>query len=226
MTVNNENQSDVEGVETDWSLDLFARLSSRSTQYQGYQGHRSDRVRPMHRFSVSLFGPDRPGIVAAVSRVLVDAGCALEDTSVTILRGHFAMMLVVAGPPAVRASSLEAALGPVARQFDLQANVRAITDEVTTASVTGERYGIVAYAADRPDLVARVSETLAARGVGIIQLQTETVGAPTSVYAMHLEVAVPIGMARQLAADLRTLAAELQAEISLYPEVPEDLPDG
>ncbi|MFL5879210.1 MAG: glycine cleavage system protein R [Actinomycetota bacterium] len=53
----------------------------------------------MARFAVSVFGRDRPGIVAAVSRVLADAGCNLEDTSMTILRGHFAMMLVVAGPP-------------------------------------------------------------------------------------------------------------------------------
>jgi len=180
----------------------------------------------MHRFSVSLFGPDRPGIVAAVSRVLVDAGYNLEDTSVTILRGHVAMMLVVAGPPAVRASDFEVALAPVTRQFDLKANVRAITDEVTTASVTGERYGIVGYAADRPDLVARLSEALAARGVSIIQLQTETVGEPTTVSAMHLEIEVPTEVTRQLAADLRSLADELQAEISLYPEVLEDLPDG
>jgi len=40
----------------------------------------------MSRFSVLLFGPDRPGIVAAVSRVLADAGWNLEATSVTILR--------------------------------------------------------------------------------------------------------------------------------------------
>jgi glycine cleavage system transcriptional repressor len=51
----------------------------------------------MLRFAVSVFGRDRPGIVAAVTRVLADAGCNLEDTSMTILRGHFAMMLVISG---------------------------------------------------------------------------------------------------------------------------------
>jgi predicted amino acid-binding ACT domain protein len=53
----------------------------------------------MLRFAVSVFGRDRPGIVAAVTRVLADAGCNLEDTSMTILRGHFAMMLVISGGP-------------------------------------------------------------------------------------------------------------------------------
>ena len=55
----------------------------------------------MARFAVSVFGRDRPGTVAAVTRVLADARCNLEDTSMTILRGHFAMMLVVAGPAGV-----------------------------------------------------------------------------------------------------------------------------
>ena len=41
----------------------------------------------MPRFAISIFGRDRPGIVAAVTRVLADAGCNLEDTSMTILRG-------------------------------------------------------------------------------------------------------------------------------------------
>ena len=43
-------------------------------------------------------GADRPGIVAAVTGVLVEHGGNLEDTSMTILGGHFAMMLVVAVP--------------------------------------------------------------------------------------------------------------------------------
>ncbi|MFL6295779.1 MAG: glycine cleavage system protein R, partial [Actinomycetes bacterium] len=72
----------------------------------------------MARFAVSVFGRDRPGIVAAVSRVLADAGCNLEDTSMTILRGHFAMMLVVAGSAGVGEAALRAGLDPVAGRLD------------------------------------------------------------------------------------------------------------
>ena len=90
-----------------------------------------------HRFAVSVFGRDRPGIVAAVTRVLADAGCNLEDTSMTILRGHFAMMLVVSGPAGLGAPALEAGLDPVAGRLDLQVSVRAVTDEVTAAPAGG-----------------------------------------------------------------------------------------
>ncbi len=64
----------------------------------------------MPHFAVSAVGVDRPGIVAAVTGVLVEQGCNLEDTSMSILRGHFAMMLLVAGPDGLTAEALEAAL--------------------------------------------------------------------------------------------------------------------
>ena len=115
----------------------------------------------MARFAVSVFGRDRPGIVAAVSRVLADAGCNLEDTSMTILRGHFAMMLVVAGPAGVGEAALRTGLDPVAGRLDLQVSVREVTDEVTAAGGGGARYAAAVYGADRPGLVARVSEALA-----------------------------------------------------------------
>ena len=170
------------------------------------------------RFAVSVFGQDRPGIVAAVTRVLADAGCNLEDTSMTILRGHFAMMLVVSGPSGLGAPALEAGLDPVAGRLDLQVSVRAVTDEVTAAPAGGERWAAAVYGADRPGLVARVSEALAAHQVNIVDLQTRVVGEPDPVYAMHLELEVPAGRAGQVETDLRAAAAELGVEVSFHPD--------
>jgi glycine cleavage system transcriptional repressor len=170
----------------------------------------------MARFAVSVFGRDRPGIVAAVTRVLADAGCNLEDTSMTILRGHFAMMLVVSAPDRTEAPALEAWLDPVAGRLDLQLSVRPVTDDVTAAPGGGARYAAAVYGADRPGLVARVSETLAAHGVNIVDLQTRVVGDPDPVYAMHFELEVPAGRADQVEADLRAVAGELGVEVSLH----------
>jgi len=172
----------------------------------------------MARFAVSVFGRDRPGIVAAVTRVLADAGGNLEDTSMTILRGHFAMMLVVTGPAGSVAGELEARLDPVAERLDLQISVRAVTDEVTAAAGGGARYAAAVYGADRPGLVARVSEVLAALQVNIVDLQTRVVGDPDPVYAMHFELEVPAGRAAQVEADLRAVAGELGVEVSFHPD--------
>jgi glycine cleavage system transcriptional repressor len=172
----------------------------------------------MTRFAVSVFGRDRPGIVAAVTRVLADAGCNLEDTSMTILRGHFAMMLVVAGPGGVGEAELSAGLGPVAGRLDLQVSVREVADEVTGAGGGGARYAAAVYGADRPGLVARVSEALAAHQVNIVDLQTRVIGEPDPVYAMHFELEVPAGRAAQVEADLGAVAGQLGVEVSFRPD--------
>ena len=49
----------------------------------------------MRSFVLALTGRDRPGIVAAVTGVLLDHGLNLEDAEMAILRGHFAVMLVL-----------------------------------------------------------------------------------------------------------------------------------
>jgi glycine cleavage system transcriptional repressor len=172
----------------------------------------------MTRFAVSVFGRDRPGIAAAVTRVLADAGCNLEDTAMTILRGHFAMMLVVAHPGPAAAAELEGGLGPVADRLDLQVSVRTITDAVTASGGGGERYAAAVYGADRPGLVARVSEALAAHQVNIVDLRTRVVGEPDPVYVMHFELEVPAGRAGQVEADLRAVAGELGVEVSFQPD--------
>src|SRR3954463_2731922 len=100
----------------------------------------------MAHFAVSAVGADRPGIVAAVTGVFVEHGCNLEDTSMTILRGHFAMTLIVDAPADVLAEELEAALAPPAGAFDLVVAVRAIDDSVPH-SPKGEAWSVAVYGA-------------------------------------------------------------------------------
>ena len=80
----------------------------------------------MSRFSIAAIGADRPGIVAAVSGVLVERSCNIEDTAMAILGGHFSMMLVVSGPSDLDAATLDAALTPVANELHLATMLRPI----------------------------------------------------------------------------------------------------
>ena len=43
----------------------------------------------MSKTAVFVLGPDRPGIIAAVSQVLFEQGCNLEDVNQTSLQGQF-----------------------------------------------------------------------------------------------------------------------------------------
>ena len=46
------------------------------------------------RLVVSVFGVDHPGIVAAVSQILAEAGCSIIDINQTVVSGKFAMVII------------------------------------------------------------------------------------------------------------------------------------
>ncbi|MBA2341329.1 MAG: ACT domain-containing protein [Pyrinomonadaceae bacterium] len=47
-----------------------------------------------NRLVVSVFGVDRPGIVAAVSQILAESECSIIDINQTVVGGKFAMVLI------------------------------------------------------------------------------------------------------------------------------------
>ncbi|MBV9412593.1 MAG: ACT domain-containing protein [Acidimicrobiia bacterium] len=172
----------------------------------------------MSHYAVSAVGADRPGIVAAVTGVFLEHGCNLEDTSMTILRGHFAMMLVVAAPDGLEQKALEHALGAPASNFELVVAVRAIDDDIPR-SPEGDAWTVSVYGADRPGIVHRVASELADNGVNIVDLSTRVIGdAERPVYAMILEVTLPAGAdVTTLQSRLAGLAGDLGVECSLHP---------
>jgi glycine cleavage system transcriptional repressor len=168
--------------------------------------------------AISALGGDRPGIVAAVTGVLVEQGCNLEDTSMSILRGHFAMMLVVAAPDGLDGAGLEGALQRAAARFDLVVAVRTIDDGVPT-SPAGEPYALSVYGADRPGIVHRVTVALADLGVNVVDLATRVIGgSERPVYAMLLDVTLPPAVAVEaVEGRLEEVCGDLGVEWSLHP---------
>src|SRR5437588_179299 len=75
----------------------------------------------MRHFALSAIGRDRPGIVAAVTEVLLAHAVNIEDSHATILRGHFTMMLVVAAPEDAELERLRADLAAVRERLELEA---------------------------------------------------------------------------------------------------------
>lgn len=46
------------------------------------------------RLVVSVFGTDRPGIVARVAQMLADEDCSIVDINQTVVQGKFAMLMI------------------------------------------------------------------------------------------------------------------------------------
>ena len=169
----------------------------------------------MTTLSVSAIGADRPGIVAGVTGVLVEQGCNLEDTSMTILRGHFAMTMVVDSPAG--ADTLAAALQPVAGRLSLVVDVREMAPG-SQQSAAGRPHVVSVHGADHPGIVHAVTTTLAERGVNVTDLTTHLVGDAEPLYVMTLDVDVPSHVdVADLDADLRRTAERLGVTASLHP---------
>ena len=67
--------------------------------------------------AITVIGHDRPGIIAETTAALAGLGLNLEDSTMTLLRGHFAMMLISAGD--LTAPEVETALSPLAADGSL-----------------------------------------------------------------------------------------------------------
>ena len=169
----------------------------------------------MTTLAVTAIGLDRPGIVAAVTGTLVDHGCNLEDTSMSILRGHFAMVLLVAAPDGVEAAILEEALAAAAA--DLVVSVRTVA-AAGAPHDEGERWTVVVYGADHPGIVHGISSALAEAGANIVDLTTRVTGDAKPIYAMVMEVALPAGLTgHELDERLAAASAELGVECTVHP---------
>jgi glycine cleavage system transcriptional repressor len=164
----------------------------------------------MASFALAAIGRDRPGIVAAVAKVLYEQGCNVEDSQMTLLRGNFSIMLVLASPEGSTADSLHEALSGACEGMGLTFSVLDVED---TADVPHPSHVLTVYGADKPGILYRVTQALAGAGVNITDLNSRLVG---NVYAVMLELAVA-GDTADLEATLEAIAAEIGVDLTLRP---------
>jgi glycine cleavage system transcriptional repressor len=171
--------------------------------------------------ALSAIGRDRPGIVAAVTGVLLGHGVNLEDSQMTILRGHFTMMLVVSVPEEADVGTLRDDLEDVRTELDLEAVLLSPLAEADPAGEPVPTHILTLYGADHPGIVHAATSTLAERDVDITDLTTKLAGEGGEgppLYALMMEIAPPPGAdADELEAALRRVGEEQGVEVSLRP---------
>jgi glycine cleavage system transcriptional repressor len=165
----------------------------------------------MNELAVTVIGHDRPGIVADVSELLSGLGLNLTDSSMTRLRGHFAMTLVCTGDVAV--PEVEAALRPLCAHGSLLATAWQVRPEHRSVPA-GAPYVVSLHGADRLGIVAAVTRVLADAGGNITDLTTRLAG---PLYVLVAEVDLPPEVADRVAARLVGVGAELGVEVTLRP---------
>lgn len=171
---------------------------------------------------LTVLGKDRPGIIATVTGVLFQEGCNLEDASMTVLEGEFAMIMVVC----LRHEKKRKAIQSKLNLLEKNGRLTFFWKELPRKISRGEKHAagtvphlISVMGRDRTGIVYRTSRLLAKHRLNITDLNCHILGQKNkSLYMMLLEVDIPerFSVAR-LERDLAALGRKLGIELRIKP---------
>ncbi|MHB8453845.1 MAG: glycine cleavage system transcriptional repressor [Acidiferrobacterales bacterium] len=167
---------------------------------------------------ISAVGQDRPGIVNDLSRAVLDGGCNVEDSRMTVLGGEFALILMISGSwNAI--GKIEAMMPALSKKLGLAVVTRPTEERAL-------RPGLVPYAVDvvsmdHPGIVNKVANFFSARGVNIEDLNSWTYPAAhtgTQMFSLNMTISVPADLhIGRLRDEFTDFCDELNVDATLEP---------
>ena len=171
----------------------------------------------MQKIVVSILGYDRPGIIAAVSRILFEFGCNLEDVTQTILQTEFVGIFIGSKPDWVTIEELRAGLDAELAPHGLSALVKSVQKAGEWTPPPSEPFVITTVGPDRPGLVAGITEVMARFKINIAGLRAVFRGTDQPEHnVMIYEVDIPLSIDQKaFRRELNGRAEELRLDISI-----------
>jgi len=132
-------------------------------------------------------------MVAALSSILADQRCNLEDCAMTRLGGQFAMILMVQLPADNTLVQIEPLFAELQHSHGLKVHCDEVDLAIAADNSNAPRHMLTVYAQDRPGLLSTISQILAENKVNITDVQTRLASAG-ALYVMLFEVEIPISI--------------------------------
>jgi glycine cleavage system transcriptional repressor len=172
-------------------------------------------------FMLSAMGKDRPGIVADVSEVIYECGGNIEDSSMSLLRNHFALLLLFS----TEREEVNQKLSPALKRLEWEKKLTVFYSPITLEEAypkLGEqtdRFKITTSGVDHAGIVFKICRLLADRKVNIIDMETRRVlsaESGTPLFEMDMDISIPRSISEQgLREELHRLADELRIDLVL-----------
>jgi glycine cleavage system transcriptional repressor len=125
----------------------------------------------MKKIVVFVLGPDRPGIIAKISKVLFFHECNLEDVSQTILQGEFTGIFITTMSYSSDEKRVLVSLRSELEPLGLFVHLKPMQNSDVQKPAAVESFIITTVGPDRPGLIAGISEVLAHHKVNITNLK-------------------------------------------------------
>lgn len=166
---------------------------------------------------LSISGHDRPGIVRDVSEALLELDTNIEDSSMTALRGRFAMMLIVTLGSKTTLVELKAAMAHLEQRTGLHVQTLELSADEFAQVAPEPDCVVTVNGSDQPGIVHAVTDALASLSASVVDMSTRS--QPCSdgdtIYMMALEVAAGDAMPK-LRSRLADVAAKLKVDIEVH----------
>jgi len=156
-------------------------------------------------------GPDRPGLIKAVTNTLFDLGGNLSDLTFAALGEVGQMTIIYEMPKGLSTGALEKELGALPEMAEIKFRANEFNYRVTHGPTSRITHRIILSGGDEPGLVARVSEILDRHGANIVRLNSEKIEGKTgNQFISRFAVSLRDQRAPSCLADIVNLASEMQ----------------
>jgi glycine cleavage system transcriptional repressor len=160
---------------------------------------------------VSVFSPDRTGLIAAISGTLFDLGANLGDTSFAVLGEGAELTTVCEFTAPMEPAAVEQALAALPELENAEVRVTRFelaTDHGPTGNAS---HRIHLRGGDHPGLLARLSETFIDYDGNIVRLHADRIRLRDGdIYAIDMDVCLPPARAEACLAAVANTASNLQ----------------
>ena len=167
---------------------------------------------------ITALGKDQPGIVNQLSRTILEAGCNVEDSRMTVLGGEFALILLVSGLWNAVAK-LEGQLKAVEKKLELTLVAKAT--EARAIKDNAVPYVVDVVCMDHPGIVQKAADFFSLREINIEELSSWTYAAAhtgTPMFSLNMTLSIPasvnIGRLRE---EFTRFCDEMNLDASLEP---------
>jgi glycine cleavage system transcriptional repressor len=140
---------------------------------------------------ISALGKDRPGIVNKLSEAILEDGCNITDSRMTVLGGEFAIMLMVEGNWNTL-GKLEEVIPGLGKSLGL--TIISERTEEKRADTGLLPYAVEVVAMDHPGIVHNLAGFFSQRNINIEDMVTSTYAAAhtgTPMFSVNMSVGIP-----------------------------------
>ena len=140
---------------------------------------------------IAAIGEDRPGLVDSLASWILDSGCNIADSRMTVLGGEFAVLLLIEGQWNSLAK-LEDQIEQVQERLGMTISLKRTEQKKPAGAMLP--YAVDVVALDHPGIVHNLANFFSQRGINIQDLSTSNYSAAhtgTQMFSVHMVLDVP-----------------------------------